>query len=425
MSSPGLRKELPNWAIPTLYAFTATVAAMIVPRVEARFFPGTNSGISPSAALAICTSIGSGMLALTGIVFSLFFVMIQFSAMAYSPRLVSWIARDRVIWHSLGIFVATFLYSIAALAWLDRNQSGNVPLVSGWLVIGLLLASVGMLIALVKRISVLQVSRMLLFAGERGREAIERTYPSSAPETGALGADECRTLPVVQTLSHSGRPRAIELIDQAALLSLALRAQGMIEVVVAVGDTVVEGTPLLRVRGAGEQIAAADLRKAFQMGEERTFEQDPKYAIRMLVDIAVRALSPAVNDPTTAVQALDQIEDLLLRLGWRQLQVGSIRDAEGALRVIIPGPTWDDFVALGFAEIRRYGASSLQVMRRMKALTSDLTCALPEPRHAALRYQQERLDAAIGRSFADAQDQRQASMEDRQGLGVTRAGPRE
>ena len=92
------------------------------------------------------------MLALTGIVFSLVFVMVQFSAVAYSPRLVLWIARDRVIWHSLGVFTATFIYSMAAIAWLDRDRSARVLFFSGWLVVGLLLASVGIFIALVDRI---------------------------------------------------------------------------------------------------------------------------------------------------------------------------------------------------------------------------------------------------------------------------------
>ena len=95
------------------------------------------------------------------------------------------------------------------------------------------------------------------------------------------------------------------------------------------------------------------------MGEERTFEQDPKYAIRLLVDIAIKALSPAINDPTTAVQALDQIEDLLLRLGRRRLEIGEFRDRDGQLRLVVPSPTWEDFLRLAFDEIRYCGARSV------------------------------------------------------------------
>jgi len=172
--------------------------------------------------------------------------------------------------------------------------------------------------------------------------------------------------------------------------------------------------------GGRQQVEEEAWKKAFAMGEERTFEQDPKYAIRLLVDIAIRALSPAINDPTTAVQALDQIQDLLLRIGSRRLEIGAVRDSEGTLKLIISHPTWEDFLRLAFDEIRFCGATSVQTMRRMKALVSDLIHALPEERHEALRSHQERLDATIARSFADPEEQLEAAVEDRQGLGVPR-----
>jgi len=152
----------------------------------------------------------------------------------------------------------------------------------------------------------------------------------------------------------------------------------------AVGDTVVVQTPLLCVYGARHAIDETALTNAIETGEERTFEQDPKYAIRLLVDIAIKALSPAINDATTAVQALNQIEDLLLRLGRRELEIGDFRDRDGRPRLIVPYPSWEDFLRLAFDEIASYGDQSVQVMRRMKPLVNDLTSRLPEDRHAAL-----------------------------------------
>jgi uncharacterized membrane protein len=204
---------------------------------------------------------------------------------------------------------------------------------------------------------------------------------------------------------------------------MACISGGIFEIVSSVGETVVEGTPLLRVHGGKVKINELDLRKTVEMGAERTFEQDPKYAIRLLVDIAIKALSPAINDPTTAVQALDQIEDLLLRLGRRRLEIGAMRDSKGALKVVIPGPTWEDFIILAFDEIRICGSRSVQVMRRMKALASDLITALPPERHASLRHYRERLNATIVRSFEDVLEQQEASIEDRQGLGGPRRVP--
>ena len=418
-AGPGGRK-LSNWQIPSLYALVTLTAGMVLPRVEHNWLFGMQSTLSPAAALALYSAVGSGMIALTGVVFALAFVMVQFSAMAYSPRLSLWIARDRVLWHSLGVFTATFIYSLAAIAWVDRNQSGRVPQLSAWIVLGLLLASVAMFIALVERISLLQINRMLAFTGAQGRSVIETMYPPLEAPPALADPEEYRELPLKQTLLHKGQPWAVQAIDEVKLETLAEAAGGVVEVAAAVGDTVMEGSVLLYVHATKESIDEQELRGAFQLGGERTFDQDPKYAIRLLVDIAIRALSPAINDPTTAVQALDQIEDLLRRLGRRRLEIGAICDSQGNLRLVTPHPSWEDFIALAFDEIRVYGSNSVQVMRRMKALAGDLIDWLPKERHKPLLRYQKRLDASIARSFDTAEDKREASVEDRQGLGVTR-----
>jgi uncharacterized membrane protein len=344
--------------------------------------------------------------------------MVQFSAIAYSLRLVLWIVRDRVLWHSLGVFTATFLYSLAAIAWLDRNHSGSVPFFSGTLVVLLLLASVAMLVALIGRISLFQIRRMLTLTGDYGRNVIEEVYPSLELPITTAAPEELQQYPQTQTLFHIGRPRAIQGLDVRTLLALSSQAGAIVEVISSTGDFVVEGSLLLRVRGGGRIIDANALRQTFEMGEERTFEQDPRYAIRLLVDISIKALSPAVNDPTTAVQALDQIEDLLRRLGSRRLEVGAIRDNQEMLRLVIPHPTWEDYLILAFEEIRFYGATSMQVMRRMNALVSDLIFALPEERHAPLQQYKHKLIATIAGTFESVEDRQQASIEDRQGFGI-------
>jgi uncharacterized membrane protein len=379
--------------------------------------------MSAASAMAICSSISSGMIALTGIVFSLVFVMTQFSATAYSPRLVLWVARDPVMSHSLGVFSATFLYSLAMLAWVDRGGSGTVPLISSWMTVAWLVGSVGMFVALIQRIGLLQVNRMLIFTGDQGRRAIVELYPPVGSASVGPKAAAAHGLPVTQTLTHLGRPQAIQAIHVEALVELATSSGAVIEVLSAVGDTVVEPTPLARICGARRPLDERAVRAAIQLGDERTFEQDPKYAFRLLVDIAIKALSPAINDPTTAVQALDQIEDLLLRLGQRRLNVGECRDEHGALRLVVPFPAWDDFLLLALDEIRSCGASSVQVMRRMNALIENLIDLLPPERHAALRHWEKRLAGTVERTFADAEEKHDASVADRQGLGIGHEDP--
>jgi uncharacterized membrane protein len=329
-------------------------------------------------------------------------------------------ARDPPLFHSIGVFTATFLYAISAMAWVDRQGSGNVPFFSAWLVVGLLLASIGVFIRLVNSLNRLQISSVLGFTGDFARKIIHVMYPPLEDSVALARADEMAQLPVTQRMFHSGAPRAIQCLDIASLAASAQQVNGVIEMVSAVGDTLVTSTPLLRVYGGCRPIEERALKKAIRMGTQRTFEQDPKYSIQLLRDIAIRALSPAVNDPTTAVQALDQIEDLLLRLGRRRLEIGEVRDDSGRLRLVIPMPSWEDFLDLAFSEIRTYGRDSMQVMRRMKALLSDLIDALPNERIPALRSQQKRLDSTIVRSFPDLEDQLEASAEDREGLGATR-----
>ena len=420
---PFLRRHsfsMPTWAIPMLYSATAMVIGLLLPRVESRWLPEWGLSLGTSAAVAMDSSIAAGMISLTGIVFALAFVMVQFGTVAYSPRLVPWIARDPLMMHAVGIFTATFLYAIAALAWVDRKGSGHVPFFSGWLVVIMLLASVAVFIGLVHRLSFLQVHRILVFAAERGRRLIDELYPPLEAAPAPATVTETAKLPVTQTLLERGSPSTIQAIDTAALFEIACEADAVIEVVAAVGDTVAEGVVLLRVLGAREQIAEPELSRTFIMGNERTFEQDPKYAVLILADIAIRALSPAVNDPATAVQALDHIEDLLLRLGRRRLEVGDFRDRNGDLRLVLPMPAWEDFLSLGLAEIRHYGASSVRVMRRMRALLGDLIEALPPERRRALRLEHDRLEATIERTFDDEEEVLLASVEDRQGLGSSR-----
>jgi uncharacterized membrane protein len=412
------KKELETWTIPLTYVLLTFVFGMLFPRLEHYLLPHLVSTMSAAAAMGICGAVASGMIALTGIVFSLAFVMVQFSATAYSPRLVLWVARDPVVSHALGIFIATFLYALIMLGWVDRNATGKVPLVSSWMVFALLLASMAVFIALVERIGLLKVSRMLIFTGNHGRAAIAELY--SADGSGATGSatQDYRKLELTQSLTYSGRPQVIQAVRVASLVELASSAGAVIEACAAIGDSVLETASLLRVYGARSKLDEKVLRGAIQIGDERTFEQDPKYAIRVIVDIAIKALSPAINDPTTAVQALDQIEDLLLRLGRSHLELGHYLDQQGALRLVIPFPTWDDFLRLGLDEIRYCGASSVQVTRRMMALIKNLLTILPAERHAALRHWERRVQGTIARTFEDAEEKKEAAVADRQGLGV-------
>ncbi len=414
------------WFIPMLYVSGAVLGGLALPQIEQAYFSDYAVALSVSSAQALLSAAASGMMSLTAIVFAMAFVMVQFSAIAYSPRLVLWFARDRMMFHALGAFTATFVYALFTLAWVDRGGSAKVPLFSTLLVGIMIVISMLMFARLMQRLGDLQIGNVLHLVGDQGRDVIREMFPrlhDQAAVTSATedAAGEPRLGPATQTVKYFGKPRAIARLDVRSLVALAQQAGGTIAMACAVGDTLVEGAVLLRVHGGGTPLPDGALRAAVRLGRERTFEQDPKYPIRLLVDIAIKALSPAINDPTTAVQTIDQLEDLLRRLGAAELDAGYAADETGALRLVFPTPTWEDYLTLAFDEIRQFGSSSVQVLRRMRSALVGLLDSLPsQQRVEAVRRYLQHLDHVIEASPFDVEDRRMASQEDRQGIGLSR-----
>jgi uncharacterized membrane protein len=414
------------WFIPMFYVAGAVLSGLALPRLEQAYLSDYTLDLSISSAQAYLSAAASGMMALTGIVFAMAFVMVQFSAIAYSPRLVLWFARDRMLFHALGVFTATFVYALFTLAWVDRGGSAKVPLFSTLLVGIMIIVSMLMFARLMQRLGDLQIGNVLHLVGDQGRAVIRDMYRRLDDTSAAPRAPECATSRqrlgrVTQTVQYFGKPRTIARLEVDTLVALARQARGTIVMACAVGDTLVEGAVLLRVHEAGTPLPEDALLRSVRLGRERTFEQDPKYPIRLLVDIAVKALSPAINDPTTAVQTIDQLEDLLRRLGASKLDAGRVADSDGAIRLVFPTPTWEDYLTLALDEIRQFGSSSIQVMRRMRSALVGLTDSLPTgDRTAAVRRYLEHLDRSIEASPFDDEDQRTARQEDRQGIGLSR-----
>jgi uncharacterized membrane protein len=335
-----------------------------------------------------------------------------------------------VLFHSLGAFAATFIYALFTLAWIDRDGSGTVPLFSTLLAAIMLIFSMLLFSRLVQRLTDLQITSVLQLIGDKGREVIRDTFrhldkrPVAECQGEIESAGGVLLGPISQTLVYSGHPRTIAEFNTDGLVRQARRSGGVIVMACAVGDTLIEGSVVLRVLGAKGKLAEKALMREVHLAAGRTFEQDPKYPIRLLVDIAIKALSPAINDPTTAVQAIDQIEDLLRRLARHDLDAGFARDADGILRVVVPMPTWEDYLTLAFDEIRQFGMSSVQVMRRLRAALTGLAGSTKiAARAEAVQRYLKHLDLVIERSALDSEDKATALQEDPQGLGLSRRRP--
>ncbi len=183
------------------------------------------------------------------------------------------------------------------------------------------------------------------------------------------------------------------------------------------GDSITEGDPLFRVLGGGARPPADVLCQSVAVGQERTLEQDPTFAFRILVDIASKGLSPGINDPTTAVLSLDQIHHLLSNVGGRCLDDERVRDTEGRLRLLYRTPDWEDFVYLAVTEIRHFGGESIQIARRLRAMLENLLRRLPEERTPLLRKELDLLHKSAERFFPEPEDRALADVSDLQGVG--------
>src|SRR5581483_6289372 len=174
---------------------------------------------------------------------------------------------------------------------------------------------------------------------------------------------------------------------------------------------------LFRIYQGGQTIAELLLFQSVAFGAERTLEQDPAFAFRIIVDVAAKALSPAINDPTTGVLALDQIHHLLHQVGQRKLDTGYVKDKNGQLRVVYRTPDWEDFVCLAVTEIRHFGRESIQIARRLRQLLENLIAVLPGHRAVRLREELNLLHRGVERTFQDPEDKNRADRGDSQGVG--------
>jgi uncharacterized membrane protein len=381
-------------SVTTLWIVFSFVIGLDGEQATAALFGNTVSSISSASATAILSAIAAGMMALTAIVFSLVFVALQMGGTLYSPRIVLVYARTSVLANALGIFIGTFIYALLAIRTIDivggPGINGSVVLTAfAWL-----LASVLAMVLLIPRIRSLSIADVLTMLYRHCTWAARRVHCAGSRERVHLA-------PATQVVLHEGRVEYLVGLDVARLVRLASEASAVVSIAPAIGDALNDGDRVVTVHGGSRKISERALRSALWLGRNRTVDNDPAFSIRLLVDIAIRALSPAVNDPTTAVSVLDELDGLLRVLARLPLEDRVDCDADGELRLIRAVPSWDDYVTLALTEIAQYGQDSSQVQRRLAALLRDLRSVLPEHRRAAFdRFARFR-----------------ASASDKQGLG--------
>jgi uncharacterized membrane protein len=370
-------------------------------RLVSERFVGSAAGAEQSLG-----TIAASVVSLTTLVLTVTLVAIQLAMAQFSPRIVRALLDNRADQTAIGVFAATFTFALFALRAVDTGSGASVPGLTILTAYGLVVASGIVLFAFVHRAGHrLRVGGLIDLVGEEMLRQIERIYPERHP---GRGRDDVVTSP---------RNGNLLKVDHEGLVDVARRAGCALELVPVVGDYVVTGGPLFRVHGDGARLDRTRLPRHVVLGRERIHAGDPSYGLRKLVDVALRALTPAQNDPTTASQVINRIQEALRQLAVREFPDGRFRDDDGHVRLVLRTLAWSGYVRLAFDEIRLLAPQHPQVTRRLEAALRDIKSVAPENRQAPLDRQLRLLEEAVPRTLESDEDVRAALVPDAQGIG--------
>jgi uncharacterized membrane protein len=420
------------WFIPALFALGAALAAFGLVAVDRALIRAPDAfyafGGSPDGARSLLSTISASMLTFTALVFSITMLVLQLASSQLSPRVMRTFLRDRSNQVVLGLFIATFLYTLLVMREVRSPAEGDpfVPALSVWVAVVLAVASIAAFIHYIDHMAhAIQSATVIRNIARETRGALEQLYPAGIGDD-AVG-DSTIAMGDLERAIGADRPGTLRLVDGDALLAAARRADVVAELVPAIGDFVPEGSPLFRVHGTAIadsdwESLRDDLSGAVTIGAGRSMAQDVTFGFRQLVDIAARSLSPGINDPTTAVEAINELHDLLRRLGQRPFPPRERADEDGHLRLILNRPDFGDYVRLALAELRIYGAGHLQIARRLRVLLEDVARSCRVEHRAVLLAELARLERMVERGFDDADDRDLARVGSGAGQGTPSAG---
>ncbi|MFD9030830.1 DUF2254 domain-containing protein [Streptomyces sp. NPDC059567] len=402
------------WIVPMVGLVLGVLLAELALTADSADWPPSGWHYSATTASGVLTAIVGAMVALLGFVVTIGVLVVQQATGTLSPRYMRLWYRDRLQKAVLATFTGTFAFAFSLLRSIENDSVPDL---------GVTLAGAAVAVSLVLLLIYLNrfthslrpvaIAELVARMGEtvftNAAAAIRAAVPRG---DGTVPSDA----PVMRI--RTGRSGAIQAFNVAGLVAEAARHDCVFVVTRLIGDFVPPGTVLVEVHGGTSKPDPDRVTGLVALGPERTIEQDPAFALRILVDIAIRALSPAVNDPTTAVQVVNYIESFLHTLGGTRLPGHYVlADGQEHARLVLPGRDWENFLQLAVCEIRDYGSSSVQVCRRLRAMLEGLLDTLPPSQHAAVRAEISLLQEAIEREFTDPARRAIAQRPDRQGIG--------
>jgi uncharacterized membrane protein len=392
-----LRSSL--WFLPTMFAIGAVALWLGMRAIDDADLVSDlplGFGGGPEGAREVLSAIATSMIAFTGVVFSVTIVALQLAGSQYSPRVLRNFLRERRTQAALGSFIATFVYALLVLRGVRSagpDSESDVPRFSVSMAFVVLAISLILFVVYVNQIAQsIRASRIVARIGDETRGALEHVFANGdqEPEDVVMRVHSTKR---TQTVLAADGPGIVEGFDVASLVDLATEQDVCVEACVMVGDFVATGVPVLRSEPTADLADSDRLRRGVVVGLERTMDQDVRFGFRQLVDVALRALSPGMNDPTTAVQALDQLHDLLRRSVRCPFRSGLHADDAGTVRFVEPLPSWSELLQLAVTEIREASDGQVQVTGRLQDMLDDLADIAPLERRPAIARQR----AAIGR----------------------------
>lgn len=344
----------------------------------------------PQMAQIILSTVATSIMTVVSIVFAVLLMTLTLTSMQFSPRILVNFVKDKVTQHTLGIFLGTFAYCLAALPAAHSLPYASTPVLTVFGAMLLALSSVGWLLYFIHHISqAISVSHIVdRLAGEtcdmvRQMSTLDTLTGSGAPGRNTPG--ESRESAWTDLLAH--RTGYIRYVDLMAIKKLATYHGVTLQLLRRVGDFVQEGLPLARLSTSDRRLAAA-MRDVFlfciEIGPTRTLQQDIEFGILQIVDIALKAISPAVNDPSTAVTCVDQLSRVLRQVLQREVGASVLRDGQGEVRVWSPAPDLERLLDAAFTQIRLYAKADFAVSMRLLKVLGELIAMASESAHVSL-----------------------------------------
>lgn len=394
------------WPIPAIAVVLAVAVGLVMARVDVAVDPALPTGVrtfvfdgDADTARSVLSSIIGALVTATSLTFSLTVVAFQLASSQASPRLLRTFARDGVVHATLAVFLGTFAYALTVLrAVRDTSPSRIdelfVPRLSISLAFVLALASVITLVVFLAHLAAqLRVETML-------KEVHEDALEAMSVVAGELESEAASDVPIDPPPGRRAVPAPrsgfVSGVDRGKLLRLARQHDVRVVELHAVGAHVIEGLPLLTVDPARDDSLDRALASAYTVGYERTAGQDYLFGVQQMVDIAAKALSPGVNDPTTAVHAIGHLSSLLVALRGLPASPVSIADEDGTPRLAPVRADFADALRSAVTQPRRYGAGDIDAATQLFALLREVSTGSDDPRvRGAVRAELDLLVADV------------------------------